>query len=79
MTIAEALRASTEFLERKGVDSPRLDAELLLAKGLGVSRLELYAQHDRPLSEAEPVRDEVLGVDARARDALSGQVVGGRS
>jgi release factor glutamine methyltransferase len=35
------------------VDSPRLDAELLLAKALGRSRLELYMDHGRELSEAE--------------------------
>lgn len=53
MTLGEVLRASDDFLVRKGVDSPRLDAELLLSHALGLSRLELYTQHDRPLSEAE--------------------------
>ena len=43
----------TSSSTRKGVDSPRLDAELLLSHALGLSRLELYTQHDRPLSEAE--------------------------
>ena len=53
MTLGEVLRAATEYLERKGVDSPRLDAELLLARALGLTRIELYTQHDRPLSEDE--------------------------
>ena len=53
MTVAEALAAGTEFLRRKGVDSPRLDAELLLVRALDLSRVELYTQHDRPLSEVE--------------------------
>ena len=53
MTLGEVLRAATEYLERKGVDSPRLDAELLLAHALGLTRIELYTQHDRPLSEDE--------------------------
>jgi release factor glutamine methyltransferase len=53
VTLGEVLRAATEYLERKGVDSPRLDAELLLADALGLTRIELYTQHDRPLSEAE--------------------------
>lgn len=75
MTIAEALRASTEFLERKGVDSPRLDAELLLAKGLGVSRLELYTQHDRPLSEAEQAAARAL-VERRGRREPLAYVLG---
>src|SRR5204863_2803012 len=37
----------------KGADSPRVDAELLLAHALGLSRVELYTQHDRPLSDDE--------------------------
>jgi release factor glutamine methyltransferase len=53
VNLGEVLRAAAEYLERKGVDSPRLDAELLLAHALGLSRLELYTQHDRPLSDDE--------------------------
>lgn len=53
MTLGEVLRLSAEYLERKGVDSPRLDAELLLGKALGLSRLDLYLHHERPLTEAE--------------------------
>jgi release factor glutamine methyltransferase len=53
LTIGEALKASTAFLTGKGVPSPRVDAEHLVAKGLGVQRLDLYLQHDRQLTEAE--------------------------
>jgi release factor glutamine methyltransferase len=53
VSLGEVLRAAAEYLERRGVASPRLDAELLLAQALGLSRLELYTQHDRPLSEGE--------------------------
>ena len=53
MTVGDVLKASTEFLAGKGVPSPRVDAEHLVAKALGVSRLDLYLQHDRPLTEAE--------------------------
>src|SRR3954447_9773008 len=53
MTVAEVLRRSTEFLERKGVESPRLDAERLLARALGLERIQLYTEFDRPLSEGE--------------------------
>jgi release factor glutamine methyltransferase len=53
VTVGEVLRKSADYLQRKSVDSPRLDAELLLGKGLGLSRLELYTHHDRPLTEAE--------------------------
>jgi release factor glutamine methyltransferase len=53
VTLGEVLRSATEYLAARGVDSPRLDAEHLLARALGLSRLELYTQHDRPLTEAE--------------------------
>ena len=53
MTVGEVLRLATEFLAGKGVESPRLDAEHLLGKALGFSRVELYMHHDRPLEDAE--------------------------
>ncbi len=53
MNVGEVLKASTEFLAGKGVPSPRVDAEHLAAKVLGGSRLDLYLQHDRELTESE--------------------------
>jgi len=53
LTVGEVLKASTQFLAGKGVPSPRVDAEHLIARALGGSRLDLYLQHDRPLGEAE--------------------------
>jgi release factor glutamine methyltransferase len=53
MTIGDVVKASTEFLARKGVPSPRVDAEHLIAQALGVTRLDLYLQYDRPLTEEE--------------------------
>jgi release factor glutamine methyltransferase len=53
LTVGEVLSASTEFLAAKGVPSPRVDAEHLVARALGVSRLDLYLQHGRPLNEGE--------------------------
>jgi release factor glutamine methyltransferase len=52
-TVRELLGRSREYLERNGVPSPKLDAEYLLAHVLGVPRLELYLDHDRPLEPAE--------------------------
>jgi release factor glutamine methyltransferase len=53
VNVAEVVRRATEYLAGKGVDSPRLDAEHLLGKALGLSRVELYMHHDRPLSGQE--------------------------
>ena len=53
ITLAEVLRRSTGYLESHGSPTPRLDAELLLSHGLGLSRLELYTQFDRPLNDGE--------------------------
>jgi release factor glutamine methyltransferase len=53
ITLAEVLRRSTGYLEQHGSPTPRLDAELLLAHGLGLSRIELYTQYERPLGEDE--------------------------
>ena len=43
----------TTFFTEKGVDSPRLSMEWLLSDALGLKRLDLYVQFDRPLSSAE--------------------------
>jgi release factor glutamine methyltransferase len=52
-TIQELLKITSEYFKRRGVEAPRLGAEILLAHLLGVSRIQLYLQFDRPLSEAE--------------------------
>ena len=53
MTIVEVLKLSADYLRKHDADSPRLDAELLLAHALGIGRLDLYLKFDRVLSEAE--------------------------
>lgn len=47
------MRWSGEYLEGKGVERGRLDAEHLLAQALEVKRLQLYLQFDRPLERDE--------------------------
>ncbi|MGZ8920839.1 MAG: peptide chain release factor N(5)-glutamine methyltransferase [Limisphaerales bacterium] len=53
MTVLEAIQKSTDFLAKKGVDSPRLQSELLLAHVLKMPRLKLYLDFARALSDAE--------------------------
>ena len=56
-TIRSFVAATKPWLEKKGVDNARLDAELLVAHALGVKRIELFMDLDRPLSD-----DEIAGV-----------------
>jgi release factor glutamine methyltransferase len=53
ITVLEAIRLSTEYLDKKKIDSPRINAELLLAHIIGCKRLDLYLAFDRPLTEPE--------------------------
>jgi release factor glutamine methyltransferase len=71
MTLGEVLRRSTEYLERKGVDSPRPDAERLLAHALGLERIQLYTEFDRPLTEAELAPARALVERRGAREPLA--------
>ena len=52
-TVRRLIEWTSGFLERKGVDSPRLAAELLLAHILQMPRIQLYLTHDRQLSPIE--------------------------
>ena len=53
LTIGDVLRRSTDHLTAKGAESPRVEAERLLAHALGMERVELYMHLDRPLTDAE--------------------------
>ena len=53
MTVLEVIQKSAEFLTKKGVESPRLQAELLLAHVLKLPRMKLYLNFDRALAPAE--------------------------
>ncbi|MDX2108902.1 MAG: peptide chain release factor N(5)-glutamine methyltransferase [Verrucomicrobiota bacterium] len=55
-TVLEIITKSAEWLGTKGVEKPRLDAELLLAHVLKCKRLDLYLRHD------DVVRDPALSL-----------------
>ena len=63
-TIQKLLNWVTEYFTDKGVDAPRLSAELLLSHVLGLKRIELYTQFDKPV--AKPQLDELRGLVKRA-------------
>ncbi|QDU73032.1 peptide chain release factor N(5)-glutamine methyltransferase [Mucisphaera calidilacus] len=59
-TTRKLLTWTTGHLERHGVDHARLAAEMLLGHVLGVERLRLYLDPDRPASSAERDRFRAL-------------------
>ena len=53
LTVLEIIKKTTDFLAAKGVESARLNAELMIGHALGLKRMALYLQFERPLSEPE--------------------------
>ncbi len=53
LTIMGILSRTESYFKEYSIDSPRLTAEILLAHSLGMRRLDLYLQNDRPLQENE--------------------------
>ena len=64
-----------DFFARKGVDAPRLTAELLLAHALSCDRVRLYLDFDKPLGEVELARYREL-VRRRAEGEPTAYLVG---
>lgn len=60
-TVLETIQAGSGYLDQRGVETPRLNMEYLLAHVLGCRRLDLYLEFDRPLDEdvLEPMRELV--------------------
>ncbi len=56
LTVLESVKLSADYLEKKGIESPRLNAELLLSEILKCKRLDLYLKFDQPLKEHEIVK-----------------------
>jgi len=52
-TIVSILNKTTDFLQKHGVPNAKLDSQLLLSHGLGLKRMDLFLNFDRPLSESE--------------------------
>jgi release factor glutamine methyltransferase len=61
-TVLELLRWTTGHFQAKGIDTPRLDAECLLAHALGLRRLDLYLEFEKPVSPDERSRFRELVV-----------------
>lgn len=65
-TIRDLLKVTSEYFKGKNIEAPRLGAEVLLAHLLGVTRIQLYVQFDRPLSD-----DELSGYRALVKRRLN--------
>lgn len=78
LTLGEVLRRTAAYLAERGSPSPRLDADLLLGEALGMDRMRLYLEHDRPLTEAELAAARAL-VSRRARREPVAYILGRRA
>jgi release factor glutamine methyltransferase len=61
MTVLDVLQSTTAYFKKRRIDSPRLNAEHLLAYVLGRKRIDLYLEFERDLSESDlaPLRELV--------------------
>lgn len=53
LTVLEIIKKTTDYFAQRGIESPRLNAELLIGHALARKRMQLYLEFERPLAEAE--------------------------
>jgi len=70
-TVRSVLKWAREWLQKKGAEAPRLDAELLLAHALGCDRVRLYIDTDKPLTAEELGRFKPLIQRRGAREPVA--------
>jgi release factor glutamine methyltransferase len=70
-TIEEVLRWATEDFRTRGIASPRLDAELLVARALGTTRIQLIIDAQRAVAASELDRLRELVRRRRAREPVA--------
>ena len=78
LTIGEVVRRSARYFAGVGAPSPRLDADLVIAHALGLTRLALYTEFDRPLTAAELAGARTL-VARRGRREPMAYILGHRA
>ena len=69
------MKWTTDFFQRKNLDSPKLDAEILLAHVLGKNRVYLYSHFDEPLEKSE-LTSYHESIDRRANGEPVAYIVG---
>jgi release factor glutamine methyltransferase len=70
-SVRSLVHAATDRLAAAGCDSPRLDADLLLADALGADRARLYAEPERPIGEAATERFHAHVVRRERREPIA--------
>jgi len=70
-TVIKLLDWAAPYLEKHGVTTPRLDAELLLANVLSCDRIDLYLNYDRPTSAAERAAFKKVLIRRREREPIA--------
>ncbi|MCA9582998.1 MAG: peptide chain release factor N(5)-glutamine methyltransferase [Myxococcales bacterium] len=70
-TIRRILTWMTEDFRGRGIGSPRLDGELLIAHGLGIDRVRMYMDLDRPLTGEELTLLRALVARRRKREPVA--------
>jgi release factor glutamine methyltransferase len=70
-TIAALLKWATEDFRGRGIESPRLDAEVLLSRATGLSRTQLVIEMLKPLAEEELARFRDMVKRRRAREPVA--------
>jgi release factor glutamine methyltransferase len=76
-TVLKLLNWTKGFFAEKGVESPRFEAELLLANAIGVDRVQLYMRFDQPLV-ADELASFRAAVKRRAQGEPSAYITGSR-
>lgn len=70
-TIADVLRWAADDFRARGIDSPRLDAEVLLTRALGTTRVQLVVDAQRSLTPEELARFREMVKRRRAREPVA--------
>lgn len=75
--VGDLLKWTEQQFQKVGLDSPRLDAEVLLAHAMGISRLDLYTGYGQVVEEAERARFRAL-LTRRSRKEPIAYIIGHR-
>ena len=71
LPLVDVLKKTTDFFKKKGIASPRLDAELIIGHVLGLDRVQLYLEFDRPLGPRELTDIRALVVRRGKREPVA--------